>query len=100
MELRERMSKLVKEIRYEPSASDKQSWQYADQIIALMREIIGKTLLADEEISRALKVYWIDSEACPHCKAIRKGGYLLSPEERDNLVAQTQLQKILELFNP
>jgi len=49
-----------------------------------------ETVMSEEKISKALQPYWHDSEICPHCKAVRRGGYLLSPEERDGVVAEAQ----------
>ena len=40
--MREEIAQLVKEIRYKPNHSDKQSWQFADQILTFISEEIQK----------------------------------------------------------
>ena len=40
--MRDQIAALVKEIRYKPNYSNKQSWQFADYLLALIREDVRR----------------------------------------------------------
>ena len=55
---------------------------------------MAEWLLEEHEIDEALKPYWVQTNACEKCGKVNQGMYLLSPSERDRVVAKAQLRKI------